>query len=420
MAIWIKNPDPDGNCCDCNVRAGPCDPCEEEPCSCSAGIPGDYSNLEALRDARDEFFSANLVSATTYITTPTTRLDSLTASSSANSLNYTFSCSSTIGEVGAFVGLVCNFSINLTAGAVLTMSFSSAGSIPENPGYANFVYIYPCSDDEPTGFQQSDISPGNRDASGSWTYNVPTTGEYNIETLSFSQVLVSLTVSWSFSSTQPVLVNPLTATYVYDGGASTVSIPLFPKFLIPPFQSPIYDDAAHAQSTIDERGSNCIGFFYDSLANPAFSVNSSATTISLHNENGGGSGGASAAMVIGIFAEEPISLTINGSVTGTDCLQPALHSVSLRVTIYDSNYAEVATQGSSGPYPTHSAGFSMSIPTPGIYTISFAIGSTAGANPVLEIDGNFTVSYSGGHEILKIQALYASNFTCPARLNCGL
>ena len=46
MSLWILQPDPNGNCCDCNGRASPCDSCSTD---CCFDVPYAFSSAEQLQ-----------------------------------------------------------------------------------------------------------------------------------------------------------------------------------------------------------------------------------------------------------------------------------------------------------------------------------------------------------------------------------
>lgn len=242
------------------------------------------------------------------------------------------------------------------------------------------------------------------DSSGVITFTGLPAGEYVVEIAGQSDELATLlNFDAEIAHSVFMVVNPVIA--LWDDSGTTRRLEACPKMLLPPLTEATgdwYADCAAADTDIDSKVSNCVGYI-ESLTNVfAFTATDGGTSLTLA-ETLTAVAATAPAMWGSVNAEAGETLAFTATVgAGT---------AGLSISIYDDTGTLIESSGA-----TSSPWTSSPLPYTGRYTIMVVV-STSSTTSSLSCQ----VTTSGTLSVNEIQALYATSplLTCPARLNCG-
>jgi hypothetical protein len=449
MAIWIKGPDPEGNCCECDNRTSPCDSCAPTICSCYFTLYKNFVNGTPFDSYEEALAAIELYSLqppprannSAYGAVNPCYGDTCMASTFLTNFNTTygylnFYLSGNASESGGMGGTIYT-SISIKNGKKLTIEVSlvnSGNDEGEMEGRSFVLIVYKCSDGTSEirsgGFESStfefDVEDGEYVITYASKFNGPAIGGYFGAALSLVELrdidnnLLDLG--------ENTLIAELRAPYLV--GETTYYVYLPNKLRAPILNPSYYANQATAQAALDARASNCIGFFNGSTTSsptPVFSIDASATAIYLKNGKTSLFSTPSAGMFFGFKSLSAGTITISFSVEGFDSLNSVVNRVSASVALYNSAWTQIDYQIQVGAFPsspsinpTVNGNFTVNLPSKEVYYIYIAIGNvTSTPQQSCEyVEGNIGLTYSASKELFDIQALYYGEFVCPSKLNC--
>lgn len=431
MAIFLLGPDPQGQCCDCANRMNPCDSCSPNDCVCMLNI----SNLPWIGGIAPDFSSAKTV-LTIYSSNGIGAGYGLTSPRNisyrpANSLNITNSVLNTISATCNTTDCYannCYFSISVLSRTVLTIrSDVNYGPYQSNGSGAITKSLRYVATECSTGKTILLTRDGEMLLEAGGIYTLLVSAYYDVP-LSINSIHVDYIQS-TFTISAPILVvNPVVISFSTDVGQKTLEAN--PRLQIPSFGNSTFSSKTTAQSTIDTRTSNCIGYFTTNVSPLEFSTSLAGNAYSIHAkaENSAVFSQPAAAGQIAILANTAGTVNIDFSIVATD-FRPEGRRVNALAAIADLDgiqLSSISRQGDAaaspiGPIPTLNGSFSLTIPYPGKFYItcsSFTSGGDRLANGDITCD--FTVTPSVVFTPCEVEALYSVGANCGQSLECGL
>ena len=427
MAIFILGPDPDGNCCECNVRTNPCDSCEEIILDCALSIAA--STLEEAQG----IISADIKDCALYcvVVTDATTSD-ITGEISENGQQASVECSASssgFAEASYETKISVSCSANTLVTFVTNLSFTSI-SATRTPTATMSIFgngSIVCS--------QSGDFRGEPENTQSLQCTIVDEGIYII-TLGLSVArqapfpsynLTSINASSLLSFDKTVAVNP--AIVIYDDSGTTRQLEACPKLQIPIsiFSPQSYGTQALAQAAINSRVSNCIGFYPGSNNFITFTVtdNSSSVVIDATSQPQSFFGWPTISMWTSFVFQPLTTLNLAYNITGTDSRFVAGRVMAVSISVYDLDGTLIDSDSVTSNWPTDQASHNMtgsvnlSIPNFGHYYIFCSAGGSGGGAPTPEeLSGTMTLSTNTEYECLPVQARYTNETECPSLLDC--
>lgn len=438
MALYIKNPDSQGTCCECSTRPLPCDTCQEGvTCVCGIAMPiaggtnqiapitmgtPEYATSTDARTALDDLVSNCIGVIGTPIdgAAPYPYLTAFTVSdSTANQITLNGSALTHV-YAGANVAYIWMFaSLNLKAASPVSISF--AGNNLPGGNLSNYCFIWKCDGTAIYAFS-------NNGASGSLpTFTPPADGEYIIQ-VGKREVSSSLgatsTVLFTLSATF-LKTNPVSARW--DDSGTVMSLDACPKLLLPLFteqNGAIYTTLSEALNAMSGTITSCK--VYGGIT-PCSLVSISGTTI---NASGTSvipediddpdfciASGFESYFSVNLVEGESVTISCAGMFEGYN--EDPLSSASAIITVYNPATSQVVGSASDNDFSSGASAF-------GNFTASYTgkylvVCSFQGENVGFEFITGFSASasiFANTISVNEIQALYDTGLDCAGRVGC--
>ncbi len=451
MAIFLLGPDQDGNCCSCNERISPCDSCAPASgCICALQPPlttnvgGLFQTYEIAELGMSSYVANCMVYYgpydlyNTFGGSPPSVPSVFEASLDINN-NLTFSLSSTYAGQ-TFLG----FSISCSDASVLSINFncSSDGSPPPEEGRFVFAILWDCNY-KTNGIEIDRWDGAYEELVGTATLNIPSAGTYTVW-FSFSSYANSTSVNIDFSTSQSEGVTQVVNPVIGQWNDSDITRPLeaCPKLLMPigtELDGSWYVDEAAAQDEINDKTSNCVGYFFvssedDPNVSSTFTATDNTTSVTIDTEvigdnTSGGLSSLDTQCIVSLNSEEGATIDIDGLWEYSSDVGCAT-VMKIYFNIYDYNFelVESVEYGSisnvlSNPNSLSISWSSNPLPYFGKYILEIRTSpfpSSICSPAIHELILNATIGTSATTSINPIQALYSYDpfIDCPARLNC--
>lgn len=386
MALYIKGPDSNGDCCDCSTRLLPCDTCgPASTCECALvlpvfGLPPDvnYAAAAARLAFVGDCLCAGFGSANPAGGTVTA--DNSTPNTLIISADNTISVSPPFS-----LAISMYSSVTVSADAVLDISWNIPSRL--SSGF-NRIEIYQCSynlGSDPIEFYDITANTGSHSMAAlpAGTYVIICSAQADV---GFDHFQATFTIS----TTSTMVVNPAIAKW--DDSGTTRNLEACPKTNIPDTfgEGDWYANETAAQTAITNYTSNCVGYCRNFIS---FTATDGGSSLTFAGERFGGAG---------LVCWGSISLLAAGTITFTYS-----NSLGGFSTVYaDDGITVVASFSGAGPHTTASL-------SPGKYYVN-TNQNTDGSHPA----GNVIITSSASITVNPIQALYNRSVDCPARLDC--
>ncbi len=422
MAIWILQPDADGNCCDCTDRVEPCDSCEPISFSCYLEIPEEASGLSVTPHLYDTIVDAQQAlddragGCYTFECVGVDDLGTITSSLTDETLTITKSVTSEAPFSILISKFICNvgtfsvsFSINFTGGwsgsQNLTINIlDSNGSIIDTQTFSN----------------------GTSFLGGTANFDIDLEGLYYVQLFCGGGIAAppaTLDASFVLSSSVSIAYSPLVA--LWDDSGTTRQLEACPKNIIPsPFRSDSWffnltqaanylasSYVASCNAWIDNIDSNVYGTVNSFTCTPSpFSF-----SMSLTSAFDGFDLSFTTADVIAAFRLES-GTTLSCSLVISTTLGGA--SLGVNASIYDIDGTLVdsytTSGGGTGTYP-----FSLNVPYDGTFQVLFNFPVSRVTPATFTSTMTCSATFDGSITTCPVQALYDLGLDCPARLDCS-
>lgn len=455
MALFILQPDAEGNCCECDGRTEPCNSCGEPAvCDCfykistassSSESPIFFQQVAIASPCPNVSVATDLLAsnATCFVSfsrggTSLTPLVSKSSSYDNNILNISESVGITPRQDTIANQII--FLANVAVGSKITVNYNcvSAG----NNAYISSIVLQvagPCATSPVIDrVQLTPIDFGySSTQNGTITMTTPflEEGEYLILLqsaalpMSIGDNVSNLTSTFNVTTTSgPFLPSPIVA--LYDDSGTTRQLEACPKMVIPSptNSSSWYTTEAFAQEAINENVLDCKIAVFSNIAMDCQGVPDPSGI------DGDFSGTATSVISNSVLVSSSAIDATYGcffisyiEILGTPGATVSVESIySGQVLNLNACYTVQLATDNEGGFFQSGTGTSLIdsvIPANGRALFIFKIAAYARFEPAssytpFSIRVDFTISSSVSFEQLDIQALYDVDLDCPARLNC--